>query len=283
MGFNVYVRGIGKLNKLFESYQNYFEYCDEPLNYKGILIEPMTMRNYREFKFISYCLEFEPSELNDISMIPYKKYTFLMKINQRLLNDEVPPENYNTYVNLASSFKGFKQIVFKNYNFLAMDINHENRKKSFTLIPKEITESDPPYIVVSEKEFEELYRLFLFQNGTDVSYKDEYPLNIRMEADKLITLTNKLSKTKPVSLEKQIDLCASIFGGDYNKVKELPIRKFFNLNSNLLERETYNSSLNGMIIAGSSIPHWFSGDYTKNPYEGIIQTEKQAMEQVKGI
>ena len=264
--------GISVIDRYIEC----FDDC-KPIVYKGIFISPFLAKDIRLCNYACYCLIVEPVDFNDITLMPLKRLDLIMTIFERVLNNQLPSDkNISKKFQLViDSFKILLKSVFIGYDFDFTDPNNPNRKRVLRVIDDE----NQKYQVFGINDFEEMSELILHHNGIDVSYRDKYPAGLRKELDDKIVKMNK-SKNAP-SIEKMID-SAFLFIRDYEKVLNLPIRKFYNLILNIQKREEYEILMSGAYIV-KDVMHWMSGEYEKDPYKDLVTTESQVMGKFKDL
>lgn len=267
---------MSKETNVMEKYMECFDDC-RPIVYKGIVISPFLTKDIRLCNFACYCLVLDPLDLNDISLMPLKRLDLILTIFERIINNQFPKDNdiAEKYQLVVQSFQLLLKNVFRGYKFDFSDPNNPNRKKVLTLIDEE----NLSYQVFSVKEFEDICDLILHHNGIDVSYKNKYPAGLRKELDEQITKMNK-TKNAP-SIEKMID-SAFLFINDYEKVLNLPLRKFYNLILNIQKREEYEILMSGAYIV-KNVTHWMSGKYETDPYKDLVTTSDSDKEKFKSL
>jgi hypothetical protein len=260
--------------------QKYIEYFDDcrPIDYKGFEITPFLAKDIRKCNFACYCLVVDPLEFEDITLMPLKRLSMILTIFERLLgNYEIKSDDIKKMYHLVvQSFAFFIETTFPDCSFDSTDPNNPKRKKLLRLINND----DGTYKIIGEKEFEDLAELILYYNGIDTSYKN-IPAAMRKDAERVRQLINKQNKVKAPSIEKMID-SAFLYMGDYEKVLNLPVRKFYNLITNIQKREEYNILMSGMYVT-KGVEHWMSGDYTKNDYKGVFEKEYDTRAKLKNF
>lgn len=254
-----------------------FDDC-RPIAYKGISISPFLTKDIRLCNYACYCLVLDPVDLNDISLMPLKRLDLILTICERLVNAKLPNDREiaGKFQLVAESFRLLLKNVFRGYRFHFSDPNNPSRKKVLSLIDKE----NQSYQVFSVNEFEDICDLILYHNGIDVSYK-KYPAAMRKELERNLRLRQKQNKDKAPSIEKMID-SAFLFVQSYEKVLDLPVRKFYNLILNIQKKEEYNILMSGMYIT-KNVSHWMSGSYDRDPYKDILGTEEQTLNKFKNL
>ena len=233
------------------------------------------VKDIRRCNYACYCLAIDPLEFDDITLMPLRRLGLIITIFERVINKQMPsnPEIQQKYLLMIQSFRELLQTVFSEYTSDFSDPNNPNRKRILRLISK-----DGSYQIFNEKDFEELSELLLYYNGVDTSYKN-IPAAMRKEADRIVELHRKQNKNKAPSIEKMID-SAFLILKDYDKVMSLPVRKFYNLIHNIQKREEYTILMSGMYIT-KGVHHWMSGDYFKNPYEGVFEKESDTKKKLE--
>ena len=263
-----------KKEDIIQQYVEYFDDC-RPLTYHGIEIKPFLAKDIRKCNYCCYCLSIDPLEYDDISLMPLRRLGLVLTIFERIVNNKLPEneEIRDKYLLTIQSFKHLLQALFPNYLCDFTDPENPNRKRILRLADKNTGE----YQIINEKEFEDLSDLILYYNGIDTSYK-QIPPAMRKEADRVRELLNRKNKSKAPSIEKMID-SAFLILKDYDKVLNLPVRKFYNLIINIQKREEYSILMSGMYVV-KGVEHWMGGDYTKNVYDGVFSTESETKKQL---
>lgn len=257
---------MSKEANIIQRYIDCFDDC-RSIIYKGITLNPFLTKDIRLCNYVCYCLVVDPLEFDDISLMPLRRLGLIMTIFERISSGQLPDsqELREKYILTIQSFKELLQVQFRGFKYDFTDPEKPNRKRILRFIDK-----NGNYQILNEKEFEELSDLILYYNGIDTSYK-QIPAAMRKEADRVRELLSKKNKSKAPSIEKMID-SAFLYLKDYDKVLNLPVRKFYNLISNIQKREEYSILMSGMYVT-KGVEHWMGGDYSKNPYEGVFEKE----------
>lgn len=262
---------------IVDKYIECFDDC-RPIVYKGITISPFYTKDIRLCNYACYCLVLDPVDLDDISLMPLKRLDLILTVFERLASNQIPSNNEiaEKYQLVAQSFQLLLKNVFRGYKFDFSDPNNSKRKKVLSIIDEE----NQSYQVFGVNEFENLCNLILHHNGIDVSYK-KYPAAMRKELERNLKLKQKQNKDKAPSIEKMID-SAFLFIQSYEKILDLPVRKFYNLILNIQKKEEYNILMSGMYIT-KNVSHWMSGNYDRDPYKEMLGTEEQTMGKYKNL
>lgn len=261
---------------IIDKYIECFDDC-RPIVYKGVTLSPFLTKDIRHCNQSCYCLLLEPVELGDISLMPLKRLDLILTIFERLVDKRLSlsPEVLARYQSVVQSFQMLLKYVFQGYSFDFSDPDNPSRKRVLRIIEKD----SQRYKVFSANDFEKISELILYYNGIDVSYKEKYPYEMRKDMDRYLGLMNK-SKQAP-SIEKMID-SACLFIKDYAKVLDMPLRKFYNLITNIQKREEYKIVMSN-VYRTKNIPHWMSGGYEQDPYKNMITTEDKVMNQFNDL
>lgn len=261
---------------IINKYIKCFDDC-KTITYKGVTISPFLAKDIRECNQSCYCLLLEPVELNDISLMPLKRLDLILTIFRRLATGYVieSQEVLEKYHIATQSFRLLLDNVFKGYRFDISDPSNAARKNVLCIIDDKAQK----YQVFNATEFEEICDLILYHNGIDISYKEKYPYEMRKDMDRYLNLMNK--GTEAPSTEKMID-SAFLFIKDYEKVLNMPLRKFYNLILNIQKREEYEIVMSGAYIE-KNISYWMSGGYEQDPYKNMVTTEDKVINQFNDL
>lgn len=161
---------------------------------------------------------------------------------------------------------------------LELDVNE---KQEFSIvIPKVKQGSDglkPVYqnaIRISEKEFEDLRKIILFQNVRD--WDDEYvDPDVKKSIDEYYRILNK--QGAHVEMERKIAAVVSQTGLTLNEIQEMPYRMFQNIYDSMVERIDYEI-LKVAEIHGAEfkkpIEHWVNRNARNKYDEAFVSYDK---------
>ena len=182
---------------------------DEPVEYKGLKIYPIRMRDFLEFNYSIGSLLLDKDSIPDINIINMTYYEFLMYLSTEIEN-AVDKPSYKLDMLLRICFNLDRDpvktpILYGEYkNKLAFQIND---------------------VILTSRDFDEIKNIIVLQNEIetiDVNMKKE----TRDMLDKAKEAKAKMSGDKQCGLEDQM-ICLSIATGmSLDDIYNMTIRKF---------------------------------------------------------
>lgn len=216
----------------------------EPFFYRGLLIYPVTMKNYLNFMYAVDVLRQKKNRIPDIAVIkmPYLKFIF----DYLMVQEDGERYEYMLRLVLALSLspEQSQSIIFKT------DGN------SYFM---EYTTIEGTTQVITEKDFDEFKNVVLDLNGLeDANYE------ISEEVEKALEEAEKekakMHNRKPTTIEDMIDSYHVGAGFSYAEIGEEPIAKFIKNVKRFVNREDYvmfkTAELSGNVKFKQEIQHW---------------------------
>ena len=227
---------------------------DEPVDYKGLKIYPVRLKDYIHFNFAVECLLIDKNSMPDIDIISMGYMDYLLKYS----TDE------NRYIQMLA---GLIYICMKtDVDNIKFKVD-ENNKYVLSILDVEITSND----------FDEIKNIILEQNLVDVpDYSIQKEIRDKIEEGKKLRI--KIAKNKPASFEDQI-VSLSIAGGlPLENIYEMTYRKFVKSIGRmdlLIHYKIFlQSSMSGMVSFKdkSFIKHWLN-DITETENSDMIELD----------
>jgi len=213
---------------------------DDPINFKGLIIYPVTVRDYFKFMTYSNILCIDKNSISDKNIISMSYLDFLIYLMTKSGKDS---NNY-AYV----FYELMKLCLRRDDIDIYYGLNKD--KKRFIKIDN---------VEIYKKDFNELKDIILHQNIPD--YKE---VDINPDLKKDLEEKERLEKKgrRPVSIEKQITSIVISSSLTYKDVLDLTIRKFYiilEMIDKKLHYEIYKTaSLSGMVEFKTEIEHYLS-------------------------
>lgn len=213
---------------------------DEPVNFKGLMIYPVKMRDYFKYNICSQVLDIDKNSIPDEKVISMSYLDFLIYTISSKAEEGISI-SYALYEILKLCLKENEIDIYYGKN---------EKGKSYIKIKD---------VEITKKDFDELRYLILHQNVPN--YNDEH---INPELAKELAKKKELeSKGKhSVSLEKQI--MSVVIGSSLSleEVLDLSIRKFFIVMEMIDKKLNYimykQASLSGMVEFSNEIEHYLT-------------------------
>lgn len=212
---------------------------DDPINFKGLLIYPVTVRNYFKFMTFSNILSIDKNSIPNPSIISMSYLDFLIYLMTQVDDSE----------SYSYAFYELLKMCLKKDDFNIYYGKDENNK---TFLKIDDTK-------IFKKDFNELKYIIMHQNIPDYKEEDINP-ELKKDLEEKARLENKGRHT--VSIEKQIT--AIVIGSSlkYEDVLNLTIRKFYIMLEMIDKRLHYEiyktASMSGMVEFKTEIEHYLS-------------------------
>lgn len=224
--------------KEFSKYETFYIY-DEPIEYKGIKLFPILMREYLPFFYFSECFTLDKNSINDVKIISMTYFEYMITSS----TEEKP------YVWF---FDAIMKMSTRDKN---LEVKYgKNKKGKFFFKIGEIE--------YSASDFEEIKKIICEYNSVDLP-DEKIQKEIRDNMEKAKELRNRNSG-KMASLEDQL-VCVLISTNlSLSEIYDLPIRKFIRILERAdlkLHYQIYlGASMSGLVEFKdkSFIKHWMS-------------------------
>lgn len=238
----------------------YYTTYDLPIPYKSILIYPIKVQDYLLFSIYNQCLSLDKNSIPDVKIISMTYLEYIYYETREDVNNKPYLLWLDRLFSLCIHDKTFENIEesIKRYGF------DKNKKPIFTI-------GDETF---NSEDFEEIKQIIAQQNMIvlpDFSVSKE----VRDSLEKAKEYKNKISDSKPASLEDYIISLAVVTGWDFDKIYSLSIRKFMKAIERydlLVHYKIYlASSMSGMVEFKdkSFIKHWLSNTDTEDKYKDV--------------
>jgi len=228
----------------------YYTTYDTPVPYRSIIVYPVTVREYANFSLFSQCLLIDKNSIPDPRIISMSDLEY---IYQATLEDSLN-----------------KPYLFWLDRLLALSLRDE---KSFEKIEESVKrynndERGKPYFYIGEEkytsgDYDKLKLIISEQNGVELT-NENISKEVRDSLEEAQNYKNKLSDSKPASIEDYIVSLSISTGWTFEYIYSMPLRKFLKSikrMDNLLHYKIYlASSMSGMVEFKdkSFIKHWLS-------------------------
>lgn len=242
-------------------------FYDEPIEYNGLSIYPVTMKEYIEFHLYVNCLLLDKNSIPDVSIISMSYLHFLYYISE---TQKLP------YV-----------YMLKLLLFLVLHLTEEEAEKMMFYV-----RDNKAYFSVKGKEydsndFDKISSIIMEQNGIrpiDNTIQKE----LRDALEEAENYKMRQNGYKICSLEEQM-ICVMISTPlKLEDIYNLTIRKFEKVLARVdakLHYQIYlSASLSGFVkIDNSSIKHWLSDLSNPDRYAGVKVDEEEFRNKIDGI
>lgn len=213
---------------------------DEPINFNGLLIYPVTVRDYFKFMAFSNILCIDKNSIPDPNIISMSYLDFLIYLMTQT------GEESNSY---SYAFYELLKMCLRKDDFNIYYGKDENKKIFLKIDDTKIF----------KKDFNELKDIIMHQNIPDYKEEDINP-DLKKDLEEKRRLENKGKKT--VSIEKQIMAIVISSSLTFEDVLNLTIRKFYivlEMIDKKLHYEIYKTaSMSGMVEFKTEIEHYLS-------------------------
>ena len=253
-----------KIEKLYETQFLW----DEPVEYKGVALYPVTCKDIQDFFSCVNCLLYDPLRYNSvISTLP--RLYFITDILNHQDDAEYLIKNEFLFAMFICFQKLLKLVLGENQS-----ISFENNKgKWYLRIVKHIDGTDDISIDIRAKDFEILREIILHQNGVD--YDDTF---IHEDIRKWIEEQESRDKSQYSTIEDYLNAFISVTHWKPQEVKEFSLRRFNGIIDKFLSHDTYNlqmtASMSGLVSFKGKIDHWLSTNHKSKTYEKYFKEVK---------
>lgn len=226
----------------------------KPIVYKNITLYPVTCENLIDFYSSIQVLLYDPIRYpTDVSTLP--RLYFLTDILNHQYDEIYLSQNPMLQILFTQLMVLFKLVLKENQELLACN-NNGNwylKVKAPNIDGEEMNVKD---IDIKAKDFDEIRKIILHQNGVD--YDDTF---VHEDIRKWIAKQEEKEKSTPATLEDYMDaFILSTHIVDENIIKQLSIRRFNRIIDKSITRENYNiqatASLSGFVSFKGKIEHW---------------------------
>lgn len=273
---------------------------DKPLEYKGLLLYPVTMHYYSVFTYAEECLDV--SRLNEKNIrllrLPYLEYMYekslldkgfknrwnmLICILNIVLGEDQPfdilRKEGRLYIKVYQRSEDY-ELLNKEYTILKSSIANKSNTEKLTKQEilkigakiKEIQSKMYNEIMISSGEFEEIRNMIMLQNDIKIQHYDaktEQFLYEMKEKMKQIRKTND-----GVDFEDLITVMSYCMHLSLDEIYHMTIRRFNRYLNIITKKDDYylykQLELSGNIKPKSEIQHWISHYEPKGKFDDIL-------------
>lgn len=241
---------------------------DEPIEYNGIFIHPVTVKQYYDFKVSYDILCIEKNKIPDVKIIQMNYLDFLC---ETLFLDNTPLTENQTVGEFYQS--KLWRILCLALKISPTDINFVRDTKHWKLI---ISGN-----IFNSNEFDEIRRIILYQNIYD--YNEEY---ISPDAQRVINDYYEIKNKDIVnpSLNKKIIAVMTCTGMSKKDILEMNCLDFENLFRTSLDEVDYmiqkTAEMSGEVKFSKPVEHWV-WKRKKNRFEDVFMSEDNVTNKLK--
>lgn len=234
-------------------------YFDEPIEYKGLHIKPVKMKNYLEFHWLVGCLLIDKNSIPDVSIISmtYLRFLFYMSVKKN-----------EPYIYMLKLLLCMVLGLEENYE-IRFFVNEED--KAFFCIDG---------VNYDSTDFEKITSIIFEQNSIK-PIDNTIQKEIRDELERAERYKMEQNKQKMCSLEEQM-ICVLISTPlKMEDIYELTIRKFEKILQRVdakLHYQIYlSASMSGMVkFDDNAIKHWMN-DLSKDDEYADVKVDLDDM------
>jgi L-rhamnose mutarotase len=219
----------------------------DPVEYKGIKLHPVTMRDSMEFYDCVQCLLYEKNRVQDIQIIKMSYLDFLFGLIQQ--------EN--------SLYHKLEKVLSLTLGELSYEFYYEDNKIGLIINENKFNGYD----------FEEIKKIILGQNliqHKEDFYDDDMEKYLR-EAEDFLSEKNGT----PATLEERVVALHCLSGISYSEIKNYTIFQFTKTleRFSIIKNFDVYSALMAENGASKDIQHWLSHVEDKDRYADVIMSE----------
>lgn len=212
---------------------------DEPVNFCGLVIYPILLKNYYDFCIYSNVLTIEKNSTNDPKIISMQYLEYLITL---CVKDEKDDDGNIFYY----FYKIISMVLRKDE--IDLKVRFDEKKKIYIEIEGN---------KINKKDFDTLRKIILCMNIPE--YNDDY-INPDLKAD--LELYNKVKNSGKnyVTFEKEMMATSVISGTSFNELLNMSIRKYFilkEMQQKILEYKiNRQAEMSGFVEFKEPIPHY---------------------------
>jgi hypothetical protein len=247
---------------------------DLPVEYRGLLIHPINLKDYAMFYTLAQCLVIDKNSIPDIKVISMSYLEYLIKTNMDN-PDDIP------YVYMVDRILA---LVLPNDSSFSDPLESMKRYA--------LDEKGKPYFFIGDvkytaPDFEEIRLIICEQNLIELP-DENISKEVRDSLAAAQEYKNKLSGAKSASLEEQIIALATVTGWSFAEMYNMTCRKFIKsirIMDNTMHYKIYlAASMSGMVEFKdkSFIKHWLTDTTAKDPYENVTMDMKEVENKIGG-
>ena len=286
---------------------------DEPVDYKGIKIYPITIRYYHLVKACSHVFAINPIQDKDPTLLglPYMEYMMTKTIkepefidNWQILNAileisfkdqfhsfkfdgdflkmyiSIPTDKYNeeTMCVYREKLNKYNELAFDEYHRLLNELQIKRIKEEIEEMAKEL------FVTISfnDKEFDEIKSIICYMNDIDTTVIDPmWEVELKKASENMAKIN---AKQNSPSLEDLIDAVSLMLGKLPSDIMDMTVRRFDRILELELNKEDYvlcrQAELNGTKFK-RPLTHWIKAYKPKGRYEGAQNTGESIQDVLK--
>jgi hypothetical protein len=286
---------------------------DEPVDYKGIKIYPITIRYYHLVKACSHVFAINPIQDKDPTLLglPYMEYMMTKTIkepefidNWQILNAileisfkdqfhsfkfdgdflkmyiSIPTDKYNeeTMCVYREKLNKYNELAFDEYHRLLNELQIKRIKEEIEEMAKEL------FVTISfnDKEFDEIKSIICYMNDIDTTVIDPmWEVELKKASENMAKIN---AKQNSPNLEDLIDAVSLMLGKLPSDIMDMTVRRFDRILELELNKEDYvlcrQAELNGTKFK-RPLTHWIKAYKPKGRYEGAQNTGESIQDVLK--
>ena len=286
---------------------------DEPVDYKGIKIYPITIRYYHLVKACSHVFAINPIQDKDPTLLglPYMEYMMTKTIkepefidNWQILNAileisfkdqfhsfkfdgdflkmyiSIPTDKYNeeTMCVYREKLNKYNELAFDEYHRMLNELQIKRIKEEIEEMAKEL------FVTISfnDKEFDEIKSIICYMNDIDTTVIDPmWEVELKKASENMAKIN---AKQNSPNLEDLIDAVSLMLGKLPSDIMDMTVRRFDRILELELNKEDYvlcrQAELNGTKFK-RPLTHWIKAYKPKGRYEGAQNTSESIQDVLK--
>jgi hypothetical protein len=246
----------------------YYTTYDLPIPYKGLLLYPVSVKDYLLFSSYAQCLSLDKNSIPDAKIIAMTYLDYLYHLTGT---------NSSPYIIWLDRVLAFCLKDDKSFEDIKNSIDRyklDEKSKAFIII------GDKNY---TGKDFLEMRSIICQQNMIEL-IDENVSKEVRDSLEEAREYKNKLNNSKPGSLEDYITSLATVTGWTLDYIYSMSIRKFIKCirrMDNLIHYKIYlTASISGMVEFKdkSFIKHWLT-DIEDGEKYGDVSVDLTEMQQ----
>ena len=224
---------------------------DEPIEFKGLKIFPIKMKDYFDFMNYVSILTIDKNSIPDARIISMSYLDFLIL----MMTEHEMKDSY------SYAFYELMKMCTQSEE-LNIYYGHDEKKKIFVKIND---------VKINRNDFDKIKEIILYQNIPNYKFEDINP-ELRAELEEKARLEN--NGKKMVSIEKQIMSIVISSSLTFDDVMNLTIRKFSIVLDMIDKKMNYKiyktASLSGMVEFKNEIDHYLVEDDTSTAADKVM-------------
>ena len=234
---------------------------DLPVPYRNIMLHPISVKDYMFFNACAQCFSLDKNSIPDPKIIMMSNLEYIYYTAQE--SSEIKP--FLVWFDRMLSLCLKDDASFLDVNESIKRYGYDERGKPIFTIGEE---------TYTSKDFEELKSIISEQNLYDLP-DENISKEVRESLEKAQEYKNKVSGTKPGTLEDYIVSLSGVTGWSFDYIYNMSVRKFIiaiRRFDNLIHYKIYlTASMSGMVEFKdkSFIKHWLTNLEEKDKYGNV--------------